>query len=238
MASQARYKGPRVAKPRVANTYVAFDESYQYVFPENVNPKSIELFYVEPHSSMNGIKSFEPKFRANVFVNNSPMATAAFNRYDEFRIRCVQVKIVSQVTNPVNFPRTDLWLWWTPNHYEEDEDSKIGETYDDVVSIEEGSRIQYMGMEPGATKILRCVPQITMIDQNIIVGGPVVDQHGDRPAPWLRTTATNRDDVEFRMPIFYFRRPFLGALPEQSGEISFQIIMNAVVEYRNLDDDN
>lgn len=239
MASLARYKGPRLATPRLANTYCALEETFQYTF-DNPEPTPDTVFVVEPGADMNEVKAFEPQFRPNAFINtSSPLVYAFFNRYDEFRFRSVQVKVTPQILNPVNTPRSEVWIWWCPNHYEEDEDGKVGDVFDNVTDMDEAARIQRVSVLPGRSLLLNCVPQLTMINQNLTVAGTVLDQHGDRPAPWLRSTATNISDISLRMPVLYFRRPYLvsGQTPVLAAQ-QYQITLTAVIEFRNLDDDN
>jgi len=237
MASNARYKGKRLRKPRTVDTYAAITETLQYSF-DNPAPISDNVFIIEPGADMNQIKAFEPAFRPNVFINaSSPLCNNMFTRYDEFRIRSCEVKFTPVIFNPTNQARSDAWIWWCPNHYEEDEDSKIGETFDNVQSLEEATRIQKVSILPGKSFLLKAIPQLTMINQALAVGGAVLDQHGDKTMPWVRTTATNRDDLLCRMPIVYFRRPYQPLLASQTA-FDMQVMLTAIIEFRNLDDDN
>nr|UZT54560.1 MAG: hypothetical protein [scracolig virus 1] len=239
MASNARYKGARLLKPRTANSYAAIEETFQYTFA-NPAPTPATVFVVEPGADMNEIKPFEPQFRPNSFINTgNPLCYAMFNRFDEFRIRSVQVRVTSQLLNPVNTPRSDCWIWWCPNHYEEDDDAKVGNTFDNVTDMEEAARIQRVSVSPGKSFMINCVPQLTMIDQSLTAAQTVLDQHGDKPVPWMQTTATNINEHSFRMPVIYFRRPYLvSGQPPISAEQQYQIVLTAIIEFRNLDDDN
>lgn len=239
MATLARYKGSRVGRCRTANSYTALEETYQYTF-DNPDPIPDTVFVVEQGADMNEVKAFEPQFRPSSFINvSSPMCYSMFNRYDEFRIRNVEVKITPFILNPQNYMRSDLWIWWCPNHYEEDEDAKVGDTFDNVTDMEEAARIQRVGVTPGRAVRLKVVPQLTMNQESQTVAGTVIPNFGDRPAPWLRCSSTNINDISLRMPVFYFRRPYVAAgFPSGSGIHQYQVTLTAVIEFRNLDDDN
>lgn len=234
MATQARYKGQRITLPRLSNTYAALQEAFQYPFE---NPVASGCYTVtQASTNMNEIQAFEPITAPLNYISNSPLATAMFSRYDEFRIRKINIAFTSQVLNPTNAARSDVWIWWCPNHYEEDEDVKISETFDTVTDFSEAARVQHVRVEPGKSFSVEFVPQVVMVDQSVILGGTVIDQHGDRQMPWLRTTATNRDQTMLRAPIVYFRKPFAAgsAIPPQY----YQVVCTAIVEFRNLNDDN
>lgn len=110
MATLARYKGPRVGPCRTANTYTAIEETFQYTF-SNAEPVPDTVYVVEPGVDMNEIKAFEPQFRPSSFINaGSPMCWSMFQRYDQFRIRNVEVKITPFVLNPQNYSRSSLDL--------------------------------------------------------------------------------------------------------------------------------
>lgn len=238
MATQARYKGARISKPRTANSYVALEETFEYTF-DNPDPLPDNILFIDNANGMNQIKMFEPSFGADVFLNTgNPLAYAMFQRYDEFRVRSCTVQFTESSVNPVNVGRSDVWCWWCPNHYEEDEDAKIGEIFDDVQSLQEAARVQHMSIAPGRTVTVHCIPQVTMLEQTIAAGGTVIDQHGDRPAPWLRNSSTNRTDVRYRMPIFYFRKPYAYGTNVPLHNPSYQVMLKCVFEFRNLDDDN
>ena len=115
---------------------------------------------------------------------------------------------------------------------------KIGETFDNATDMSEAARVQHITVCPGKTLHFKVVPQITMIDQAQAVGGIIIDQHGDRPAPWLHNTTQNKNDILFRMPVFYFRRPFNSSGVAQNAINHYQIVLTACIEFRNLDDDN
>lgn len=238
MATQARYKGARCSKPRTANEYAALEETYQYTF-NNEDPEPDTILFIRNANDMNQIYAFEPLFRATDFINvSSPLCYAMFQRYDEFRIRSVEVRLTEASINPTNISRSDVWVWWCPNHYEEDEDSKIGEVFDDVQSLQEAARVQHLSVAPGHTVVLNVVPQVTMIQQNQTVGGAILDQHGDRPAPWLKNTVTNTTDILMRMPILYFRKPYAVGTNVPLHYPAYQVMLKAIIEFRNLDDDN
>lgn len=237
MSLSAIYKGPRLRKPRTIDSYCAITETAQYTF-NNSEEKLLDTVYaVTPAEDMNQLQAFEPRFQADFFINGttSPMAQSLFNRFDEFRIRSVEVKITSQVVNPVNFARSDVWIWWTPNHFNEDEDAKVGDIFTTVTDMEEASHVSKACIMPGKTLRLHCVPQLVVINQ-IQTPATILDNHGDRPAPWLRSSNTNKTDNAFRMPVIYFRKPFISGLANQPN--IFQITLTATIEFRQLDDNN
>lgn len=235
MTSQARYKGPRLSRPRTIDSYAAITETFQYTFA-NADPYPNSVYLVPSGSDMNQIQGFEPRFTAQSFITNTnPMCHALYQRFDEFRIRAVEVKITSQVLNPVNFSRSDVWIWWTPNHFNEDEDAKVGDAFDNVTDMEEAARVSRVCVMPGKTLRLNVVPQIVMVNEMQTVGA-LLPANGDRPAPWLRCSSTNISDISFRMPVIYFRKPYNQGFADRPD--IYHITLTACIEFRQLDDDN
>lgn len=239
MTSHARYKGPRVSNPRTVDRYCAITETFQYTFT-NPDPVSPAVFVVEPGANMNEIKPFEPGFFANSFINpGSPLIYAMYTRFNEFRIRNVEVRVTSSMVNPVNIPRSDVWIWWCPNHYNEDEDAKIPDVYDDVTSLEEASRVQHVTVNPGRSFSLKCVPQLVMDRTSRTYAGTELNNFGDQPCPWLKTIPDNISQLFFRMPVIYFRRPYGPAgTPALALAQHYSVHLTAIFEFRDLDDDN
>lgn len=239
MSANARYKGSRCANPRTVDSYCAITETSQYTF-SNPDPITPNVFVVEPGADMNEIKNLELLLRPNFWIApGSPLCYAMYQRYNEFRIRNVEIKVTSQVLNPVNMPRSDVWVWWCPNHYNEDEDIKIGDQYDDVVSLEEASRIQRLSVMPGKSIFLKFVPQLVMDRSSLTVSGTELKNYGDVPCPWLKTTPDNISQLTLRCPVLYFRRPYGPAgTPALGLNHHYAVHVTACIEFRDLDDDN
>lgn len=153
MSSTASYKGSRLSLPRLCNTYAALQESFQYPF-DNAN-----LLLVAPNAGMDSIQGFEPVFTPANFLTGSPLATAMFQRYEEFRIRKVRVTFTPSVINPVNAARSDAFIYWIPNHKNFDDEGGIAQ-YTTVGDISEAARFQRVGVQPGRGIILEYIPQV------------------------------------------------------------------------------
>lgn len=234
MASNASYKGRRMRLPRLCNQYAALQESFEYGF--GLDQKCLVI----PNTtdgSMNQLHKFEPVFQPKLVIDTSPLCLAMFNRYQQFRIRKVAVRLTEAVSNANNMARSDIWVYWCPNHAQFDEEEKSGSTFDSVTDLSEAARVQHITATPGKGCLIEVVPQV-IYDSQVVVGGVSTDIKGDGKMPWLDTSPANKDTVNLRMPIFYFRRqyPFGSNVPVH--EPRFQVIVACIVEFRNLSDDN
>lgn len=229
--SQASYKGRRLSLPRLANTYCAIQESAQYTFGDS------QLLLIPNSTSMNELIRFEPIFQPSFFIDPSPLCTAMFQRYAQFRVRKVAVRLTESSVNPTNVGRSDVWVYWCPNHTTFDAAVAAGSSFSLVTDIAEASRFQHVAMAPGQTVNLEVIPQV--IFQNaVVIGGVNIDQAGDGKMPWMDCTTANKNTTNLRMPIFYFRRPTAIGTNVPVHEPVFQVLMVAIFEFRNLEDDN
>lgn len=235
MTTIAKYKSPRLTKPSVVNTYAAIEETFRYQFTNGETEVANILYVRGVDNGMDELQSFEPRCTANNWINtNSKLCWAMYEQYDEFRVRSITCRITSQVLNPTNVPRSDVWVWWCPNHYEEDEDSKIGDTFSTVTDMSEAARVQHLTVVPGKSFTINYIPQMNMVQQAYTTASTVINSYGDQPSPWLRTTQDNLDNIMLRAPIFYFRKPFNIPATNQV----YNVMLIAIIEFRSLDDDN
>lgn len=233
MATAARYKGARMAKPKVANNYVALEESFQYDFPvvPPTDPPTYTKNYLVTNSTvdMNQIQGLECIVKFTNFSADSPLLQSMYGNFDEFRIRSVSFAFIPQAVNPTNASRSDAYIWWCPNHYNEDEDAKIPATFDNVNDLVEGNYVQHVAIEPGKSFGVTFAPQV-VIDTTTITWPSQADRtiYGDAPMPWMRTTAVNQD-YYVRGPVVYFRKPF-----SQTAAVNvYSVSVKAVIEFRN-----
>lgn len=217
--------------PRLCNQYAALQESFQWPFDAPVNVLRIPF-----GTGMNQIQGFEPGFTANNLISGSPLATAMFARYEEFRVRKIMVTFTSSVLNVQNTPRSDAWIYWVPNHANFDSEGGVGQ-YTDVTDISEAARFQHVTTCPGRSFKVEYVPQV-VFQQSVTVGGVPSDQSGDGKMPWVKCSAANRDTLLLRGPVVYFRRGFFVGQNVPIIENDFQVLVCAVIEFRNLNDDN
>lgn len=234
MASNASYKGRRMRLPRLCNQYAALQESMQYTFDNDAKTLVIPA---TTDASMNQLIKFEPFFRPGSLINTSPLCLAMFNRYQQFRIRKVCVRLTEAVQHANNMGRSDIWVYWVPNHSQFDEEEKAGTSFSNVTDLAEASRIQYLTSAPGRGVQLEVVPQV-IYDSSVTIGGVSSDIKGDGKMPWMDTSPANRDSINLRMPIFYFRRPLLVGSNVPVHDPQYQVVLVAIVEFRNLSDDN
>lgn len=235
MASNASYKGRRLSLPRLCNSYAALQESGQYGF--GADQKETLEIPVSTNYSMNQLYKFEPIFQPYFLIDSSPLCTAMFNRYEQFRIRKVAVRLTESSVAPANQGRSDVWVYWCPNHATFDADEAKGQTFSSVTDLSEAARIQHVTTQPGRSVNIEVVPQV-IFQNSIIVGGVPVDQQGDGKMPWLDCTTANKNSTNLRMPIFYFRRPYIQGSNVPVHNPTFQCLIVAVIEFRNLGDDN
>lgn len=235
MSSNASYKGARLGSCRLNNSYAALQESFRYGFP-GTDPDSLLTVPASSNNSMDQLHEFEPSHTPKPYIDSSPLCTAMFQRYGEFRIRKVMIKLTELHHNPINVARSDVWLYWVPNHTRFDAEKTAGNTFADVADLSEASRVQYMQTAPGKTVTLEVVPQV-IFQQGVTIGGVTSDISGDGKMPWMACTDANKDNTALRFPIFYFRKPYLTntSVPTQP---QYQVICTAVIEFRNLEDDN
>lgn len=222
--------------PRLANTYCALQESFQYPFPEAAQLLTVTFSSV---ATMNDMLRFEPLFNTQNFLSNSPLATSMFGRYNEFRIRKVTCRLTPTIIRPVNQARSDIWIYWCPNHKIFDDDIAAGNTFDSVTDIAETARFQHVSSEPGRPVSMDFVPQV-IFNNAVSIGGVASDQSGDGKMPWLQTSTANANML-LRTPVLYFRKPYINdqgvAEPEQYFQ-QYQVMYIGVIEFRSLEDDN
>lgn len=226
-----------MATPKTVNAYAAIEESYQYPF-DNGEAESANIWLIQnatPAEGMNAIQKIEFKVVANNFIAASPIAQSMATNYDEFRIRKINIRLTSRIMNPVNNGRSDIWIYWVPNHYNFDSDEKKGDTFDDVQSLSEGTHIQHAAVAPGQSISVTCVPQVIARNQTVLINDTSIDQNGDIPFPWMKTESANLASTWCRLPIFYARRQAPSILTSQNG---YQVMMSAIIEFRNVSDDN
>lgn len=235
MSSNASYKGRRLRLPRLCNSYAALQESAQYTFADG--RETLEVPLATGNYTMNQLYKFEPIFQPNFLIYNSPLCIAMFQRYEQFRIRKVAVRLTESSIGPSNQARSDVWIYWCPNHATFDADESKGQTFSTVTDLSEASRVQHVTFSPGRSVNLEVVPQV-IYQNSITVGGVPIDQQGDGKMPWLDCTTANKDTTNLRMPIFYFRRPFAQGTGVPVHNPTFQVMVVAVIEFRNLGDDN
>lgn len=218
--------------PRLCNTYAALQESFQVTFGDN---QLLEV--TNSPDNMNTLFKFEPIFTPFAFFNTSPLATAMFNRYGQFRIRKVCCKFTESVVNAQNQGRSDVWVYWCPNHANFDEEEKKGNTFASVTDLAEASRVQHICSQPGRSFQIECVPQV-IFQSTMTIGGVNTDIAGDGKMPWMDCTDVNKNTTYLRMPIVYIRRPYIAGGNVPVHNPTFQVMLVAVLEFRNLEDDN
>lgn len=228
----ASYKGRRLTLPRLCNSYAALQESFQYTFEQGSQVKVIP-----GAANMNTLMRFEPLFQPAVLIDGSPLCTAMFQRYEQFRIRKVCCRLTESSINPSNQGRGDVWIYWVPNHKTYDDDEAKGNVFSTVTDLAEAARVQHVAIAPGQSINLEVVPQVIFANQ-IVVGSVPIDQQGDGKMPWMDCTDTNKNNTNLRMPIFMFRRPFYSGQNVPVHEPTYQVLLVAVIEFRNLGDDN
>lgn len=217
--------------PRLCNEYAALQESFQYAFEAPYN-----VLRIPRTDNMNAVTGFEPAFAPNALINPSPLCLAMFGRYEEFRIRKLIVTFTSSEVNPSSQARSDAWIYWCPNHAAFDSEGGIGQ-YTEVTDISEASRFQYVKVLPGRGFKVEYIPQV-LFQQSVLVGGIPADQSGDGKMPWLKCTQANKETLALRGPIIYFRRPYIVGNNVPVVEHDYQVMVTAIVEFRNLNDDN
>lgn len=228
----ASYKGRRLTLPRLCNSYAALQESYQYTFEQGS-----QILTIPGATNMNTLLRFEPKCQPIIFIDSSPLCTAMFQRYEQFRIRKVAVRLTESSLNPTNVGRSDVWIYWVPNHTTYDADEAKGEVFSTVTDLSEAARVQHCAVAPGQSVHLEVIPQVVFMNQ-VVVGGVPIDQAGDGKMPWMDCTDANKANTLLRMPIFMFRRPYTIGSNVPLHEPNYQVMLVAVVEFRNLGDDN
>lgn len=237
MATQARYKSRRMANTKTVNSYAAIEECFQYPF-DNPDPEPTNVWIIQnatPAEGMNAIQKIEFKHVVQNYLTGSPIANAMASNYDEFRIRKVNIRLTSKIINPVNNSRSDLWVYWVPNHYNFDEDEKKGDVFDDVTSLMEGTRVQHVGVAPGKSVSISFVPQVIARNQTVLINDTSIDQNGDIPFPWMPCNANNLSQTYIRSPIFYARKQAPSLLTSQNA---YHVVLTAIIEFRNVSDDN
>lgn len=236
LSSQARYGGYRKAKPQTINNYCAITEVSHWIWfngqpesrPGGLSPDvyCINHDIKEDHL----LQHWEFKPRLLTWYHESPLLQALYEHYDEFRIRSIRVSWRPLIKNPTNASRSDAWIWWCPNHVEDDDSKQQG--FKDTTALYESSRVQYLGQLPGRGFSVEYVPQITD-QEDIYVGGLVYEKRKDQPFPFVPTEATFRDDLVCRGPIFHFRQPY-----SEGGSVDPAVFLaadiTAVIEFRNI----
>jgi len=236
LSSQARYSGRRKAKPLTINSYCAINE-VRHVNWFNQQPETRpvglapDVYCVNHDVKDDGqLQHWEFKCRLSDFYSNSPLLQSLYEHYDEFRIRSLRVSVRPLIKNPTNASRGDAWLWWLPNHVEDDDSKQQG--FADTTALNEASKVQYLGQLPGRGFSVHYVPQITD-QEDIYVGGLVYEKRKDEPMPFVPTEASFRDNLILRGPIFHFRKPYQeGGSPEPAHFLAADL--HAVIEFRNL----
>jgi len=221
-----------MALPRLCNNYAALQESFQYPF--EVAPSVLRIPF---HTDMNTILGFEPVFTPNSLFVGSPLATAMFSRYEEFRIRKICVTFTSSEINPTSQARSDAWIYWCPNHKNFDSEGGVSSCYTTVADISEAARFQHVKVLPGRSFNVEYIPQV-IFENAVSIGGAPVDQSGDGKMPWMKCNGPNKDTLNLRAPIVYFRRPFITGNNVPVVEHDYQVMVVAIVEFRSLNDDN
>lgn len=222
--------------PRLCNTYAALQEDFQYL----IGADSLLNIAYSVSPTLNTLIKFEPQVNPARFIDGSPLATAMFQRYNQFRIRKITARFTPTLANPQNQGRSDSWVFWCANHAMYDADEAKGEGYSTVTDIAEASRMQHLSTGPGRTFSIDYVPQV-IFNNAVSISGVAVDQSGDGKMPWMDSSTANKDTLVLRAPIFFFRRPYLNYVGADAPPIFFQqyqVILMAVVEFRNLSDDN
>lgn len=234
MSSNASYKGRRLGLPRLCNSYAALQESFQYTF--GGDPPS-QMLTIPATTNMNTLFKYEPLCQPSIFIDTSPLCTAMFQRYEQFRIRKIAVRLTESSVNPTNVARSDAWIYWVPNHATFDEDESKGNIFTTVTDLSEAARVQHVSIAPGRSINVEVVPQV-IYQQSVTIGGVPIDQNGDGKMPWMDCTTANKNSTNLRMPILFFRRPFVIGYNIPVHEPTYQVLLVAVVEFRNLGDDN
>lgn len=232
MASNASYKGRRLSLPRLCNQYAALQESSQYTFETG---QLLEV--TNSPDNMNTLFKFEPQFTPAAFIDGSPLCNSMFNRYGQFRIRKVCVRFTESVVNAQNMGRSDVWVYWCPNHAKFDEEESKGNTFSVVADLAEASRVQHICSQPGRSFQIECIPQV-IFQSTVTIGGLNTDLAGDGKMPWMDCADSNKNSTKLRMPIVYIRRPYIAGSNVPVHNPTFQVMLVAVVEFRNLEDDN
>lgn len=223
--------------PKTVNAYAAIEECFQYTF-DNPDPEPKNIWIIQnavPAEGMNAIQKIEFKHTAQDYLNGSPIANAMASNYDEFRVRKVNIRLTSRIINPVNNSRSDVWIYWVPNHYNFDADELKGDIFDDVTSIMEGTHVQHSCVAPGKTVSVSFVPQVIARNQTVLINDTSIDQNGDINYPWMPCNASNLSQTYIRGPVFFARKQAPSLLTSQNG---YHCVLTAIIEFRNVSDDN
>lgn len=230
--SRANYGGPRKTLPKtLVEKYAAITESFVYPFPTTQNRYIVQNSNVD----MNQLQAFEPIHSLSNYLTNSPLASACYSNFDEFRIRCVKVELIPNVYNPTTVSRTECYVWWCPNHYEEDQEVATGQPlgFLSFPELKESDHVTCVAHGPGQTISFTCVPQVYDVDSIGVNTTTFVQRIKDKQSPWMKTS-TDFVNALMRMPIIQFRRPY--STDVQVYE--YDVVLTACIEFRNIDAGN
>lgn len=241
-ANNAIYKIPRrFVKPRLANSYSAVEETSQ---DTRLGATNNMYRIIGSASDYNQTQVFEAVFKPRQFLISSPLMSAMYDRYDQFRVRSCRVDFESCLVGASGkAPRIQTAVWWCPNHKEEDAEVSSGEApgYAYWTQLMESSHVSMLNHSPYKRFSLSYIPQVIdadLLDVEELEGKVNIEYtYGDRPTGWIVTNETNKD-LECRGPYVHFRRPFVGAGVPEIEVDAMSVVYTVVFEFRNADTDN
>lgn len=211
--------------------YAAVTETFVYPFPQAAN----RYVVTGSTSDMNQMQVFEPLHNLQNYTSQSPLAASLYSYYDEFRVRCVKVELIPNIMNPTTAPRTECYVWWCPNHYEEDHEVANGQPagFESYQMLKESDHVTCLGVGPGYKHTFTCVPQVYEADSIGVSTTSFATRIRDRQAPWMKTSSEFLNAL-LRMPYIHFRKPY----STDAIAIEYDVVLTACIEFRNIDAGN
>lgn len=226
--NNARYKGRRLAEPKLCDRYAAIDEIEATHWPVLPIAQSPGDFYK--------LVRFEPKFDYQVFASTSPFLRAMYENYSQFRCRSVQVLFESPLCGPQR-PRIEIGIYWIPNHFQMDEAVDPAPT--NWIEFGEKNHTSIVSNNGAHSRFkLQYVPQLVKREQLVEDEGPehadrFIYTNGDFQSGWMNTDE-NSKTWEHRGPMVVFRRPYVPVGAGEDVVDTYSVKIRTVWEFRNL----
>lgn len=247
----------RMALPRINNEYVAFRVCKQAEAWSNAYGGGAQWFEVQCHkSTANELQIAELKFSINDLITNAnfPAVTAAYNLYNEFRIRSMKIQLLPLTQHTVGMndghnPQQPVdvltdqnfaphyhkfpvysYIWYPRQHYGLVPSDEFSNWTEFMESGENFTKAKH-DMDNAIT--VSWVPQVIQSVNEV----PSGVQPGDMQMPWMETSQLAIQTVELRGPYIVFKKPL--ALQTNYGNsvtplaARYQAIIHYVVEFRD-----
>lgn len=220
----ARYKGRRLVDPRrMTDEYAVIDEI-----------KTLPPFSVDTSPDANGfaIVKFEPIFDISQFFGDSPLLTALYSNYNQYRCRSATLHIESVFQDNINL-RHEIGIYWVPNHAQLDNGHDV--PINSWAEFREKNHTSIMSMS-AQTRLhtLRYIPQVTEVDQeeedDPDIPAVELDVRSSQPGGWLPTYGGLAQTFNHRGPQIIFRKPY-AAVAAQVSPV-FTMSLRVVWEFR------